>query len=229
MDGGHIDHGPADIERASRVLAQAGHAGMPFGGVVARAGNGALLATPRGLGLDEVVASRVTPLASLDALAPAPRWVRAAHALLAARSDLGAVVHTHALHAVALSTRAVPLRALSHEGCHLVPPEVPRLAEIEPVVVVAALARAPVCLVHGHGLLATAATLGEAVALAIYLERTCAMNLLAAEVSAPAPDSDVLAKRRGQLSRPAMSWRYLARAPGIGGRSGDRASVERTL
>jgi ribulose-5-phosphate 4-epimerase/fuculose-1-phosphate aldolase len=63
----------------------------------------------------------------------------------------------------------------------------------------------------GHGLVTAAETLGEAVALAVYLEKACQLQLLAGDDCHTISDVEVMKKRSGQLSRPRISWEYLQR------------------
>lgn len=209
MNGARGDALRRDIVTACAVLADAGHADTPLGGVLTRGDDGVDLVTPSEPSWDEVRANLVVELEPAVTTEDHRPWVCAARHILDARPDLGAVVHTHAIHAVAASTHSEALRPLSHEGCHLVPPDIARLDVILPAGVVAAMTRSPVCLLRAHGLMTAAGTLGEAVALAIYLERSCAINLLAGTEGTHIADADTLAKRAGQLGRPLASWRYL--------------------
>src|SRR5207237_9795490 len=49
--------------------------------------------------------------------------------VMAARPDVGCVVHTHARAPVAFAAIEEPLHPVSHEGTFLVPPDVPRFTE----------------------------------------------------------------------------------------------------
>jgi ribulose-5-phosphate 4-epimerase/fuculose-1-phosphate aldolase len=49
----------------------------------------------------------------------------------------------------------------------------------------------------GHGLVTVAETLGEAVALAVYLEKACQLQLLAGDDVHTIPDGEVMKKRSG--------------------------------
>jgi L-fuculose-phosphate aldolase len=132
--------------------------------------------------------------------------------VMATRQDANAVVHAHSLHATAFAATSRPLHALSHEGCHLVPPEVARVTESdEPVRVAESLGLRNAILLRGHGLITVSESLGESVALAIYLEKSCQLQLLAGDDVHLGAGDDVLEKRSGQKRRPHISWEYLER------------------
>jgi L-fuculose-phosphate aldolase len=136
--------------------------------------------------------------------------------IMATRRDLNAVVHAHSLYATAFGTTDRSLHAISHEGCHLVPPEIARVSD--PGFVssdrdgyVAALGLRNAVLMRGHGLVAVGESLGEAVAFAVYLEKACQLQLLAGDDVHAVTSDEVVAKRSGQLKRPRISWEYLER------------------
>jgi ribulose-5-phosphate 4-epimerase/fuculose-1-phosphate aldolase len=135
--------------------------------------------------------------------------------VMAARPDVHAVVHAHSLYATSFSTTGRQLRALSHEGCHLVPPEVARCVESSSRAesdLAASLGSRNSVLLSGHGLITVAETVGEAVALAVYFEKACQLQLLAGDDVHVVPDGEVMKKRSGQMRRPQISWQYLQRA-----------------
>lgn len=139
--------------------------------------------------------------------------------VMASRRDVDALVHVHSLYATAFAATDRSLRAISHEGCHLVPPEIvrSRLSHIRSATpnlgheLASSLGTSNSMLAPGHGLVTVASTLGEAVALAVYLEKACQLQLLAGDDVHVIPDGEVLKKRFGQLSRPRISWEYLQR------------------
>lgn len=208
-----LANGRSAVASASAVLARRGHGGL--GALVALREADAILATPPWRGLEEV---RPDDVVVVDgASAPDRTWphLGLACAVLRELPATQAVVVTAAIHAVACSVRRLPVSVLSHEGCHLIPPPLVAVDAEDEAAVLQALRAAPVCLLSGMGLLSTGADLGAAVALAEYLERTCAMNLLASEL-APSPSDDaLLAKRAGQRARPAISWAYLERSTAL--------------
>jgi L-fuculose-phosphate aldolase len=144
--------------------------------------------------------------------------------LMAMRHDIHAVVHVHSVHATAFTAAERTLLALSHEGCHLVPPDIARAPFTSAPGITSAAVRAfalslgqrNASLVPGHGLVTTAETLGESVALAIYLDKACRLQLIVGDVGHTIPDAEIIEKRSGQLSRPLISWEYLRRTTSAG-------------
>ena len=131
--------------------------------------------------------------------------------ILDARPEAVAVVHAHSLHATAFSSSTTGLHALSHEGCHLAPSQIPRWRSGDQRSVSSALGQRNAMLLAQHGQITVGATLGEAVAMAVYLERACQLQLMVGEDPYAVPDELVEEKRLGQLARPRTSWEYLSR------------------
>ena len=66
--------------------------------------------------------------------------------VMAARRDVGSVVHTHARDAVALAATGHPLRPISHEATLFVPPAMARFTQTGDLILTAELGRAaPTC------------------------------------------------------------------------------------
>jgi ribulose-5-phosphate 4-epimerase/fuculose-1-phosphate aldolase len=138
---------------------------------------------------------------------------------MAARLDVHAVVHAHSLYATSFAATGRQLNAISHEGCHLVPPDVARAlasgrfedALRSPYELATFLGSRNSILLPGHGLITVAETVGEAVALAAYLEKACQLQLLSGVDVRVVPDTEVMKKRSGQMKRPQISWQYLQR------------------
>ena len=178
--------------------------------------------TPNGVGLDEVRARDVVLVnfAGDVIVGSAQPDQESALALevMRIRHDVHAVVHAHSLHATAFGVNGRELEALSHEGCHLVPNVVrgtftgdDGAASAEGRTFAVGLGQRNVSFVAGHGFASAAATLGEAVALAVYLERACRLQLIVGEPGHVVSDVDVMEKRSGQVNRPRISWEYLRR------------------
>ena len=214
----------SEMVRACRVLHASNLANTVWGFVAVRdpSGRGVWL-TRDNVGLDEVNHDDIVLVSFERELARGsfePNSERPlAVEVMASRRDVQALVHVHSLHATAFAATNRALRAISHEGCHLVPPEVVRRRfsqdhgpmpnaerELDP-----SLGNCNLILVPGHGLVTVAPTLGEAVALAVYLEKACQLQLLAGDDVHTIPDGEVMKKRSGQLSRPRISWEYLER------------------
>jgi L-fuculose-phosphate aldolase len=214
----------SEMVRACRVLHSAKLTTTVWGFVAVRDATGrGVWITRDGIGFDEVGRNDivlVSPTGSVvqGGVEPDSEGALAVE-VLASRDDVHAVVHVHSLHATAFAATNRALQAISHEGCHLVPPEMARVrwsgsadgAQEEARGLVAALEARNSILTPGHGLITVAENLGEAVALAVYLEKTCQLLLLAGDDVHSISDAEVLKKRSGQLRRPSISWEYLER------------------
>jgi L-ribulose-5-phosphate 4-epimerase len=145
--------------------------------------------------------------------------------ILAARPDVGAVVHTHSPHAVALAATGQPLRAVSHAANFFVPPEVPRFTLTADLIltpelgkhVAVALGDAPALFLVNHGIVAVGPDIQTATVTAVLLERACEQQLLTQSFGGWPTWSDPeesAAKREHIYNRAAMLavWEYLARS-----------------
>jgi len=210
------------IAAACRVLQAAGQGDMVWGHVSVRDADGrGVWIKGSGLGFDEVTEADCVLLSwSGEILAgTASRHVEyPIHTeLMAARPDVGGVVHTHPLHSVAFASLGRPLRALSHEGAQLVPPDVPRFTRTGDLVNSAELGRA-LAAAHGravlmprHGIVTVAETLGDAVGAAVHLERACQLELLAGPEAQGSSAEEAAGKRNRARNRFRIAWEYLER------------------
>jgi L-fuculose-phosphate aldolase len=218
------DEARALIAAACRVLEAAGQGDMVWGHVSVRDADGrGVWLKGAGLGFDEVTAADCV-LLSWDGeilSGTARRHVEyPIHTeLMAARPDVGGVVHTHPVHAIAFGALGRPLRALSHEGALLTPPDVARFTRTGDVVnsrdlgrdLAEALGERNAVLMPRHGIATAGATLGEAVGIAVHLERACQIELLAGPEAQGSPDEEALAKRGRVRNRFEEAWTYLER------------------
>jgi L-fuculose-phosphate aldolase len=144
--------------------------------------------------------------------------------IVAAREDVGAVVHSHPPHAIALAAVEAPLLAVSHAGALFVPPDVPRFTLTANLIITRELGRAVAeCLgaanalfMVNHGIVTVGATLQEAVVRAVLLEKACHQQLLAMGAGrmpvAPSPEATL--EKRATVWPPAhldALWSYLVR------------------
>ena len=179
------------VATSSRVLAAAGHGDLIWGHVSARdpEGPGVWLKSAE-WGLDEVTPQRVHLVDETGSVRSGEGTRHSEYPIhteiMAARPDVGAVVHTHPPHAVALGATGQPLRAVSHAANYFVPPEVPRFTDTADLVLTRELGRAlaralgdarAVFLVN-HGIVAVGKDVEEATVAAVLLERACAQQLL---------------------------------------------------
>jgi L-fuculose-phosphate aldolase len=143
---------------------------------------------------------------------------------MAARPDVGGIVHTHSRHAVALAASGMPLRPVSHEGSFFHPPGVPRFTRTTDLIltrelgadVAAVLTDAPALFLLNHGIICVGPDLPTATVTAILLERACRQQLLTYKHGGSptwTDDAEALAKRDHIYGGPAMHavWNYLAR------------------
>lgn len=144
--------------------------------------------------------------------------------VMAARPEVGAVVHSHARSAVAFASLGVPLRPLSHEGTLFTPPDLPRFTETGDLVltpelgrrVAATLGDRNALLLVNHGIVVAAPDVPTAVVTAILLDRACAMQLTAMAAGEPvhwSDDEESLIKREHCYPAPLLrqAWDYLVR------------------
>ncbi len=214
----------SEIVRTCRVLHAANLTTTVWGFVAARhASGGGIWVTRDNVGFDEVNIDDIVLVSSKGELVQGDFEPDSEQALaievMASRRDVQAVIHVHSLHATAFAATNRALHAISHEGCHLVPPDIARSRFLddpgtwtdEGRELVSSLGQRNSILMPGHGLITVAETLGEAAALAVYLEKACRLQLLAGMDFYAIPDAEVMKKRSGQLSRPRLSWEYLQR------------------
>ena len=151
--------------------------------------------------------------------------------IMAARPDVGGVVHTHSRAAVALAATGQPLRPVSHEGTLFCPPGVPRFTQTADLILTpqlgkdlaAVLGSAPAVFLVNHGVVCVGPDLETATVTAILLDRACAQQLLTHQGGGwPtwSDDEEALTKRGHIYTESSMHavWDYLARGlPGIAG------------
>lgn len=144
--------------------------------------------------------------------------------IIAARPDVGAVVHSHPPHSIAIGAAQAPLRPVSHAGTMFVPPDVPRFDQTANLIVTrdlgravaAALGSASALLLVNHGIVAVGATVPDAVIAAVLLEKAAHQQILteaAGGVRHWSDDDEALQKRAlvWSQSQRAQMWEYLVR------------------
>lgn len=144
-----------------------------------------------------------------------------------AREDVGAVVHSHAPHAVAFASLGVPLLPISHEPTLFVPPDIARfdltgdliLTEELGTRLAESLGDRNAVLLTNHGIVTVGPDVPTAVVTAVLLERACQTQLRARWAGEPShwsSDSEAVAKR-DHCYAPALlrsAWDYLIRRLG---------------
>lgn len=220
------------VSLGCRILAREGHGDLVWGHVSARDPEGRGVWIKRaGLGFDEVGSEDVILVSPAGDIAVGEGRRHAEYPIhtevVAARDDVGAVVHTHAPHAVAFGALDRPLLPLSHEGTLFVPPDIARFTSTGDLILTVELGRElagalgvrnAVVLVN-HGIVTVGRDVASAVMTAVFLERACRTQLAAmaaGTISRWSGDEEALAKREhcyapDQLE---MAWAHLVRALG---------------
>jgi L-fuculose-phosphate aldolase len=211
------------------VLAAAGHDDLIWGHSSARdAGGRGVWIKSSGWGLGEVTSERVhlvDPNGDVLAGHGSRHSEYPIHTeIMAARPDVGGVVHTHPPHAVALAASGQPLRPVSHAATCFVPPEVPRFTDSADLVLTRESGRAVADTLGGaqavflvnHGIVTVGETLQRATVAAVLLERACRQQLLTVRAGGwPtwSPPEESLAKRRHIYDERALAavWDHLVR------------------
>jgi ribulose-5-phosphate 4-epimerase/fuculose-1-phosphate aldolase len=231
-----VSYQPADAAgavilavQASRALASAGQADMVWGHASVRdpAGRGAWMKSA-GWGLEEIDASRIA-LVSPDgevAGGTGPRHIEyPIHTeIMAARPDVGSVVHTHSPAANEFAALDVALRPLDHAGSLFCYPDIPRFTLTGGLIksralgtaLAGVLGEARACLMPQHGIVAVGPDAPTAVMTAVLLDRACRTQLTA---MAAGPlrrwgdEQDTVAKRADVWSDRQIQagWEYLLR------------------
>lgn len=217
------------VATGCRVLGDAGHGDLVWGHVSARdpQDRGVWMKAST-YGFEEMVADRVL---LVDASGAVLEGDGRRHAefpihteIVQARRDVGAVVHTHAPHAVAFGALDAPLRPVSHEGTLFVPPDIARFTLTSDLITTAELGRAlastladrNAALLVNHGIVAVGPDVPTAVVTAILLERACRTQLLAmsaGELRRWSDEDEALAKREHCYPAALLeqAWDYLVR------------------
>jgi L-ribulose-5-phosphate 4-epimerase len=217
------------VANGCRILYENGHDDFIWGHVSTRAADrrGAWIKRA-GIGFDEVTAADVL-LVDPDGEVLAGEGRRHSEwpihlEVLAARPDLGAVVHSHPPHAIALICAGQPLRPLTHAGTLFVPPDLPLYEKSSNLIVdreegrelAAALGEASALFIVNHGIVVGGATVEEAVVKAVMLESACRQQVLASAAGGELtwPDQEESLRKRARAWPPAhisMLWDYLLR------------------
>lgn len=161
----------------------------------AHEGRGGMLVTPTGIGADELRPRDMVWVGEDGTLQgdwlPSSEW-QFHQAVLARRTDVMAVVHTHSVHATALACLQRELPPFHYmvavAGAERVPcvPYHVFGSEALSLAVAQGLGDGNACLLAHHGLVAAGATLAQAMRIAIEIEALCEVYLKALAVAEPA-------------------------------------------
>lgn len=218
-----------DVATSCRVLAAAGQDDLIWGHSSARdpGGRGVWLKAAE-WGLGEVTADRVHLVSPEGSVLEGEGFRHSEYPIhtevMAARPDVGGVVHTHPPHAVALAATGQELRPVSHAANLFVPPGVPRFTDTADLVLTQELGRSvalslgesrAVFLVN-HGIVAVGPTVQLATVAAVVLEQACRQQILthtAGGWPSWSPPAESLDKREHVYNDRALGavWDFLVR------------------
>jgi L-fuculose-phosphate aldolase len=183
-----------DLVATARRMSELGLTPGMSGNVSVRSPVG-MLVTPSGMpyaGLvaDDAVELRMDGTARPGQRAPSTEW-RLHRDILAARKDVGAIVHTHSLYCTTIATLRRPIPALHYMVVLAGSDEIP-CAEYATfgspdlaVAAVRALGAGNACLLANHGMVALGETLDAALRLAAEVETLAAQYWHAAQIGQP--------------------------------------------
>ncbi|MQA94378.1 MAG: class II aldolase/adducin family protein [Streptosporangiales bacterium] len=223
------------VATSSRILAAEGHGDLIWGHASARdpRGRGVWIKAAE-WGLEEVTPARVHLVDPGGAVLEGGGARHSEYPIhtevMAARPDVGGVVHTHPPHAVALAAAGEPLLPVSHAANLFVPPTVPRFTQTADLILTSELGRAVATrlgearalFLVNHGIVTVGRTLREATVAAVVLERACAQQLLTTAADGRptwSSPEESLAKREHIYNERAQEavWDYLVRRLDVGG------------
>ncbi|MFK4041870.1 class II aldolase/adducin family protein [Nonomuraea wenchangensis] len=222
--------GPAEeVATGCRVLAAHGHSDLVWGHLSRRDPDGrGLWLKAAGYGYQEITPERVVHIdrdgQSLGGEGRVHLEYPIHAEIMAARPDVGAVVHSHAEAAVTFAATGLPLLPLGHEGTLLWPPDIARFTATGDLIhtrelgerLAEALGDRNAVLLHQHGLVTVGPDVPTAVMTAIFLEKACRMQLAAAASGASytwSDEEEALTKRERCYGprQLADAWAHLVR------------------
>lgn len=214
---------------AGKILAHLGHGDMTRGHVSVRLPSEPtlFLMKSHSVGLDEITPDNVLTIgldgAVVSGSARRHSEVYIHSEIYRARADVGAVIHTHPTHTVAISATGRPLRPLCQGGA-LFAGHLPTFALTMDLIrspetgrqVAEALGPHQAVLMRSHGVAMTGRTLEEAVIGCVMLEEAARVQLLAEAAGIDAPDfpPEDVTRLRDNLMRPeqhGVNFAYLVR------------------
>lgn len=224
---------PADIRElvalSSRILGQSDQGDLVWGHSSARDPEGrGVWMKASGWGLEEITPDRVQLVSPAGEVLEGTGSRHSEYPIhtevMAARPDVGGVVHTHSPYAVAIAAAGQGLLPVSHAATYFVPPEVPRFAGTADLILTPALGkRVAECLgsasavfLVNHGIVTAGPTLQVATVAAVLLERAAYQQWITRGFGTWPTWSDsaeALSKRDHIYHSQALDqvWNYLAR------------------
>jgi ribulose-5-phosphate 4-epimerase/fuculose-1-phosphate aldolase len=198
------------VVRANWALAAAGQSDLVWGHVGMRVAGDSVLMKVSGLGFEEVGEADLVVVDRQGAVRAGTGRRHLEYCIhteiLAARPDVGAVVHTHSIAAAAFAATDQPLRPLTHDAVPFLAPDIPRFTRTGNLISTPALGEELAhclgagngCLIPGHGMVTVGGSLSSAVMHAALLDRACRVQLDAMAGGGPrrwSSDAEVAEKR----------------------------------
>lgn len=224
---------PVDIVvAASAALANAGLSDLVWGHTSIRDPEGrGVWMKAAGWAFEEVDAAKVVLVDPAgEVLAGQGRWhleFPIHTEIMAARTDVGCVVHTHSAAVNAFASLGCDLHPISHDGVPFAYPQLPRFTKTGTLIatpelgrsLAAALGDANAILIPNHGSVTVGADAPTAVMLSVLLESACRTELLAAAAGGPhywSDEEETRFKRDQAWNHTQLDagWRYLLRRSG---------------
>lgn len=218
-----------EVALGCRVLGAQGQSDLVWGHLSARDHDGrGVWMKASTFGFEEITAERVL---LVDAAGDVVEGEGRRHAeypihteLMAARPDVGAVVHTHSPAAVAFGATGQPLQPVSHEATLFIPPDIARFTRTSDLILTPALGQAlavavgdrNAALMVNHGIVVAAPDVPTAVVTTILLDAACRMQLQVLAAGGArhwSSDEEAVAKRE-HCYPPALirhAWGFLTR------------------
>ncbi|RIT40857.1 class II aldolase/adducin family protein [Mycobacteroides abscessus] len=214
---------------SSRIMAATGAGDLIWGHVSARDPQGkGVWIKQASYGLEEITPERVHLVSPngevLDGGGQRHSEYPIHTEIMAARPDIGGVVHVHSRHAVALAASGIDLLPVSHEANFFAGQGVPRFTQTADLIltaelgrqVAATLAQAQAVFLVNHGIVTVGPDLQSATVAAVILERACAQQLLTLGYGSSPSYSDGEESRTKQAhiytaESIRQVWDYLAR------------------
>lgn len=217
------------VALSSRIMAESGSGDFIWGHVSVRdpEGRGVWL-KQASWGLEEITPERVHLVSSEGEVLAGGGQRHSEYPIhteiMAARPDVGGVVHVHSRYSVALAAAGVGLRPVSHEANYFAPLGVPRFTQTADLIltpelgrsVAAMLSEAEALFLVNHGVAVVGPDLQTATVAAVLLDKACRQQLLTQGYGGQpgwSDDEESLAKREHIYGGEALHqvWEYLVR------------------
>jgi ribulose-5-phosphate 4-epimerase/fuculose-1-phosphate aldolase len=216
------------VAEANWALAAAGQSDLVWGHVSLRVAEGSALMKVAGLGFEEIGVGDLVVVGRHGGIraGTGPRHIEyCIHTeILAARPDVGAVVHTHSTTAAAFASTEEPLRPLTHDAIPFLAPDIPKFTRSGNLIATRQLGEELAetlgdgngCLIPGHGMVTVGGSLSSAVMHAALLDRACRVQLDAMAAGGPrrwSSDTEVAEKRSSLWAEKQLcaGYEYLVR------------------